>query len=313
MRGRSFSSTRIRYGPRYTIALIGTPGRSSSSPPDRCPVTPWPIGTTPAHRGGRASGADQRGQAAPPGQRVGPAVVVAALVRAAGAGQHEHLRRAQVPVGDAEPGLRHPERPGRLVGDALAGEGQPLRAPGLELGHELVDLDPARVPVAHEVGEPVAQAGDEAVLLGAQPPRSEAAEVQRLPEAVAGRLVVVVAQLGALGAGQPAEDDHRLRSHDVRQHLHAGPRAPRYPARPAPRRVPSRSRANHAVVPVASRSSPQRSASASTSISPRPKTLSGSSSSDATAVSCARPRSWTVTVSTPAARVTVRSEAVPAW
>ena len=55
---------------------------------------------------------------------------------------------------------------------------------------------------------------------GRRPGGESPAEVQRLPAAVAGRLVVVVAQPGAPGPGQTAEHDHRIRRDEVRQDLH---------------------------------------------------------------------------------------------
>jgi hypothetical protein len=74
--------------------------------------------------------------------------------------------------------------------------------------------------VADQVRQSQAELGDRGVLLGTQATRGEAAEVQQLPEAVAGRLVVVVSQLGAFCTSKPTEDDDRIRSNDVRQDLH---------------------------------------------------------------------------------------------
>jgi hypothetical protein len=92
--------------------------------------------------------------------------------------------------------------------------------PPLELLDQLVDLDPARVPVTDQVGQPQPEVGDQLLLVGPQPARGQTAEMHRLPEAVAGRVVVVVAQLGALGSRQPAEDDGGVGGDDVGQDLH---------------------------------------------------------------------------------------------
>src|SRR4051794_14875414 len=81
---------------------------------------PYPAGAPSMPRTGMGgatapSPARQRSEVAPPGQSVGSAVVVLALVGSADARQDEDLGRPQVPVDRAEPGAAYAEGARRLV------------------------------------------------------------------------------------------------------------------------------------------------------------------------------------------------------
>ena len=155
-------------------------------------------------------------------EAVGSAVVVLALVGAAGAREHVDLgaRRCTSRPGRAADGVR------RALGPTPWAV--PLAVKASHSGCQRSTL--ATSSSTSQVGGVVEMCRTTSVRprpwsttwspVGAQPLRGEAGAVEHVPEVVAGVGVVVVAQVRALGAGQAAEDHPRLGADDVLDDVH---------------------------------------------------------------------------------------------